>query len=286
MKCLVLGAGGQLGREFSRYPVPLLERSQADLENEEQLEQVLRRYRPSVVINAAAYTAVDQAEDEPERAFAVNEHGCTRLARLCQTLECALIHFSTDYVFDGQGTRPYRESDSTAPLNCYGASKLAGEKAIAEQCERHVILRVSWLFGAYGRNFAKTVLRLAGERDELRIVADQHGCPCSTANVADAAWHIARALQDGAEHYGTYHYADQPATTWHGFAEALVREARSSDLELKCRKVTPISTDEFPTRARRPAYSVLDPSLLEKTWGLRPRGWEERLKDVVVGARA
>ena len=285
MSVLLLGAGGQLGKELSAKSVIAYDRAGADVENHDRIATIFEQHKPRIVINASAYTAVDKAEQETEKAFSVNSGACRNLAALCRKHSSKLVHFSTDYVFDGNSSSPYLETDSPAPINVYGRSKLEGELAIAEELSEHVILRVSWLFGPYGNNFAKTMLRLAGDREELRVVADQTGCPCSAFNLSEAAWSIVLKLLDGADGYGTFHYADQPATTWHGFAEKVLECARRNGLPVKASRVVAINTSDFPTPAARPQHSVLDCAKLARVWGIVPAPWEAQIaRTLGVGA--
>lgn len=287
MSILLLGGAGQVGREISelaaRQSVPLINatRDQVDLRRPEQVGEIVHQSRPTVVINAAAYTAVDKAESDEITAFAVNGHGCEALAEACAELEVPLLHFSTDYVFDGTLGRAYTEDDAPAPTGIYGHSKLHGERAIAARWGRHVILRISWVFGRYGANFVKTMLRLARERDELRVVNDQWGCPCAARHVAEAALDIAQELARGKEYYGTFHYADHPPTTWHGFAETILQTARELGIPLRAQRVAAISTAEYPTAAKRPAYAVLNSEKLRNVWGIAAQNWADCLPEVL-----
>ena len=251
-----------------------------DISVDSQVSALLERERPALVLNAAAYTAVDRAEVEREQAFAVNETGPSLIARWCTANRAALIHVSTDYVFDGAKAAAYVEEDATAPLGVYGESKLAGEVAVRGALERHLILRTSWVFSAYSQNFVKTMLRLAGERDELRVVADQVGRPTAAADLANAMLTLAERLAQGAElDWGTYHFAGAGSTSWHGFAEAIVEE--QAPLTGKKPRVTPITTADYPTPARRPQSSVLDTSRFERTFGITPAPWRDGLRTVV-----
>jgi dTDP-4-dehydrorhamnose reductase len=287
LSILLLGAAGQVGREITELAacqsVPLLNitRQQVDLRNPEQLRKVVQESRPSAVINAAAYTAVDKAESDEMTAFAVNGHACEVLAETCSGLNVPLLHFSTDYVFDGLLGRAYKEEDAPQPTGIYGHSKLHGERAIQARWPRHVILRISWVFGKYGANFVKTILRLAREREELRVVNDQWGCPCAARHVAAASLDIAQDLARGKDYYGVFHYADHPATTWHGFAEKIISTARELDITLMARDVIGIPTTEYPTPAKRPAYAVLDSEKLRNVWGIPARNWSDCLPEVL-----
>ena len=286
MKLLLLGGNGQVGRELRRSLAPLGELvvatreggagdAAADFDAPESLAALVAGSAPDVVVNAAAYTAVDQAETDREAAFRVNAEAPAALARACAGRGALLVHYSTDYVFDGNATRPYREDDRTAPLGVYGESKLAGEAAIRDSGARHAILRTAWVYAAHGRNFLRTMLRLAGERDALRVVADQVGAPTPASWIADAT---AAMLRQGIEDGGTWHVVADGETSWHGFASAIMREAVAAGLLARAPSVLPIGTADYPTPARRPAYSVLDTARLQRDFGLRPPGWETGLR--------
>jgi dTDP-4-dehydrorhamnose reductase len=226
MRAIVIGTSGQLAIELRRRPCPvgleLLSPVKVDVTDAVGLMRQLEDLRPDLVLNASAYTAVDRAESERERAFAVNAAGPQTLAAWCTQRGAALVHVSTDYVFDGNKRGPYLESDAPAPVGAYGESKLAGEEAVRNGCARHVILRTSWVFSAHGQNFLKTMLRLAAERDELRVVADQHGRPTAASDLADAMLSVASRIRASTASFGTYHFAGSGETTWHGFAQAIV----------------------------------------------------------------
>lgn len=280
MRVLVSGGRGQLGRAVARratrhgHAVVALGRDELDIGNPAQLDQQLARIHPDVVINAAAYTAVDKAESEPDAAFAVNRDGAGNVARACEKRGVPLVHVSTDYVFDGTATEAYREDHPIAPLNVYGASKAAGE-SLVHACGGTVV-RTSWLFEQKGPSFVHTMLRLARERSTLRVVSDQHGCPTWADDLADALLALA-ALPRRAS---TYHYCNDEVTTWHGFATAIVEEARQY-VDLACERVDAIETSDYPTAARRPAYSVLDTSLIRSV-GIQPPSWRAGMKHVIA----
>lgn len=292
MKLLLLGGNGQLGRELRRSLAPLGEVvvatrhgqcdgaacEQADLDAPAQLAALVARVAPDVVVNAAAYTAVDRAEDDAAAALRANAEAPRALAAACAAGDALLLHYSTDYVFDGRATRPYREDDATAPLGVYGASKLAGEQAIAASGARHVILRTAWVYAAHGHNFLLTMLRLARERDELRVVADQTGTPTSAALIADASASVIAAPWRGS---GLWHVTAGGATSWHGFAEAILHGARQRGLLHALPRLLPIASGEFPARARRPAYSCLDTRRLQATFGIEPGDWRTHLAAVL-----
>lgn len=285
MDLLICGAGGQLGRELAQRAgaqATALDRTALDITDRAAVQATLQRLRPRVVINAAAHTAVDKAESEPGKALAINRDGAAHLAEACADVNAALLHVSTDYVFDGSKATPYDEEDTPAPQGTYGRSKWQGEQAVRAACPRHLILRVSWLFGAHGGNFVKTMLRLARERPELRVVADQHGGPTPAAAFAADLLQLARRIAGGEElPWGTYHYAGQPAVSWHGFASAIVEEAAAQGLIAVRPPVRPITTADYPTPARRPANSRFDTRRCETRLGLRMPLWHTGMADVL-----
>lgn len=290
MKLLLLGGNGQVGRELQRSLAPLGEvlvttrdGSQGggmgtalplDLSNLDAVAAILGHVDPDVVVNATAYTAVDKAETERELAFRINAEAPGVLARACAAAGIPLLHYSTDYVFDGQGTRPYREDDPTAPLGVYGESKLAGEEAIRASGAAHLILRTAWVYALHGHNFLRTMLRLAGERDELRVVADQVGSPTPAWLIADVT---AAILDRGVGSSGVLHLTSTGSCSWQRFASEIVRLGVENGLIQRSPRVIPIATAEYPTPARRPAYSVLDTQRLAGRYGLALPGWEAAL---------
>jgi dTDP-4-dehydrorhamnose reductase len=273
---LLTGAGGQVGFELLRSlaahgDVIALDRAGLDLADADAIVAAVRQARPRLIVNAAAYTAVDRAEAERAAAFAVNARAPGILAEEAKRLDAVLVHYSTDYVFDGRRTTPYDEDAPTGPLNVYGASKLEGERAIAQTGARAVVLRTGWVYGARGSNFLLTILRLAKERDELRIVADQHGTPNWCRTLADATTAaVARGLPWLADRSGRYHLASAGATTWHGFAQAIIGDAPRP-------RVVGIATSDYPTPARRPAYGVLATGKFEATFGHVMPDWRDAL---------
>lgn len=285
MRLLVFGSNGQVGHELMQARVPTgwrvigLARADADITDEAAVTRALARHRPDCVVNAAAYTAVDRAESDGERAFAVNAQAPAILARACNALGASLIHYSTDYVFDGTKPSPYIEEDPVKPLGIYGASKEAGESAVRAALPRHVILRTSWVYGAHGANFVKTMIRLAGERPELRVVADQIGCPTAAADIAEASIALAERIAGGDPVWGTFHYAGVGATSWHGFAIAIIDQAAKRTGRRPA--IYPIASAEYPTPAKRPANSVLDCTALASAWGIRGKPWLESLAPVI-----
>jgi dTDP-4-dehydrorhamnose reductase len=286
MNILVFGAGGQLGSELVARPYSkdisfqFVRRADAYIDDPAAVRRAMQLARPSLVLNAAAYTDVDQAEIEREAAFRGNAEGPKVLAAACAEKGIPFIHISTDYVFDGRKPSAYVESDATAPINVYGESKLAGEIAVRQACDRHVILRTSWLFGAYRRNFLKSMLKLAAERDEVRVVADQHGCPTATADLADAIVAIAPRLAAGERLFDTYHVASPHPATWYDFAREII--AAAAPYTGRSPKVVPIRTQDYPTRAARPGNSQLDSSKFLSTFGFRAADWRERVRDAVA----
>jgi dTDP-4-dehydrorhamnose reductase len=285
---LLTGANGQLGWEVARRAAAhglILHAAGAaelDISDAQAVERAVHELRPRVVVNAAAFTAVDRAESNAEAAFRVNRDGPAYLAAVCARHDAALIHISTDYVFDGARPGAYAEDDPIAPLGVYGASKAAGEAAVRAALPEHVILRTSWVYGAHGANFVKTMLRLAETRDDLRVVDDQRGCPTFAGDLAEAILSIAARIKAGAmpaDGYGTFHCAGQGPTTWRLFA-ARIFELAGPRLG-RTPRVTPIATSDYPTPAARPANSVLDCGKLARVHGLRLRPWPEALAEML-----
>jgi dTDP-4-dehydrorhamnose reductase len=293
VRLLVLGAGGQVGFELVRALAPLGDvvaaardgaDAKVDLADAASLASALDGARADVVVNAAAYTAVDRAEDEPELADRINHRAVAEIGAWAKRNGARVVHYSTDYVFDGSSTRPYREDDATAPLGAYGRSKLAGENALRASGARHLIVRTAWVYAARGHNFLRTMLRLAGERDELRIVADQTGAPTPARLIADSTATMLRQwLGDGenAARDGTYHVVSAGRCSWFDFAEAIVSGAAERGLIARRPRVTPIATADYPTRARRPPYSVLDTSKAQAAFGLQLPDWQSGLASVL-----
>ena len=285
---LVFGAAGQLGRELMALADTRgadaigLARAEADITDADAVARAIADKRPRLIVNCAAYTAVDRAEAEPDLAMAINATGAGILAEAADRADIPILHISTDYVFDGSKQGAYREDDPIAPLGVYGRSKAEGE-ALVRAVPRHIILRTAWVYGAYGNNFLKTMLRLAQERDQLRVVADQRGCPTATLDIAEAILAVDAALQTPGSSansvFGTYHFAGTGATTWHGFAQAIV-EAQAERTG-KTPPVEPITTADFPTPARRPANSELDSSLFAQTFAYRAAAWPVRTRQVI-----
>jgi dTDP-4-dehydrorhamnose reductase len=287
---VVFGGNGQLGQELVRaaaarsVPLTALTRAQADITEADAVREAIVRDRPSFILNAGAYTKVDLAEKESEAAFAANQQGPANLAAACAAAGVPLVHISTDYVFDGSKPEAYVEGDPIAPINAYGRSKAAGERAVRGGTARHLILRTSWVYGEFGNNFLKTMLRLAATRDELRVVADQRGCPTSTRDIADAILRLAPRLSAGDVPWGTYHFAGTGLTTWHGFARRIV--AAQAPLTGRNPPVTAITTAEFPTPARRPVNSELDCTQFARSFGFRARPWGEEADEITAAVVA
>jgi len=290
MKILLLGSMGQVGWQLARSLsvvgelTPLHRKSDAlcgDLAQHEELAATIRSLAPDVIVNAAAYTAVDLAEKERDAAFAVNAVACEVLAAEARRLGAWLVHYSTDYVFDGTGSRPWRDTDATGPVNVYGQSKLAGEQAVA-RWERHIVLRTSWVFDTWGQNFLKSILRAAAQRDSLSVVSDQWGAPTRAALIADVTAHVLRRLAP--ETAGTYHLAASGETNWHAYAQLAIEHAGNCAMALKTRpgQVRPIATADYPTAAARPANSRLDTSRLRHTFGLNLPAWQDGVRSVVA----
>lgn len=282
MKALVFGTTGQLGIELARRAprgaaLIAIGREAADLTHPATCAGLIGSANADVVINAAAYTAVDAAEGDRATAHLVNAEAPGAMARAAAACGVPFLHVSTDYVFDGSGSRPWREDDPVAPLGVYGQTKLDGERAIAAAGGASVILRTAWVFSAHGRNFVKTMLRLGAERDTLPVVADQRGGPTAAADIAETLWTVARAFREGHGRPGIFHYAGAPTVSWADFAEAIFATA---SLPRKP-TVTRITTADYPTPARRPANSALDCSRIKAAYGIEQPDWRASLAEVV-----
>ena len=301
MKILVLGASGQVGSELgyqldsalspegTHYKVALASRSHVDVCDLEALRDFLARESPDWIINATAYTAVDRAESEVSQAYTANEHAVSVLAEHCEIHGSTLIHISTDYVFDGSGEHLYCEESEEAPLGVYGASKLAGENAIRSKLRRYIILRTAWVFGASGDNFVKTMLRLAEKRIELGVVGDQFGAPTSARGVAKAIANVVSQMSEAKSsdgRWGTYHYAGNPFVSWAEFAREIFRQAHERALIADMPIVNSITTDQYPTQAKRPRNSRLDCSKISKTFGVEPDDWHSSLGEMLDETKA
>jgi dTDP-4-dehydrorhamnose reductase len=288
MNILITGANGQLGTElthrspargFSAIPVDLPE---VDITRPDQIRASIQDGGVSLVINCAAFTQVDKAESQEMPAYHVNCVGPAVLAHVCAENGIPLIHVSTDFVFDGGKQSPYIETDPISPMSVYGKSKAVGDAVVERIHRRHIIVRTAWLYALQGQNFVRTILRLGAERDTVRVVSDQMGCPTCAADLADAILIMAEAVRTKGEvAWGTYHYCGDGVTSWHGFAQAVLTIAKSY-IPLKTSRVDPISTDQYPTPAKRPAYSALDCSKIEKAFGISPKPWRESLEKTLL----
>lgn len=283
-RLLVFGAGGQLGFELMRAALPVglertgLERQVLDITDAEGVASAVRDYSPDVIVNAAAYTDVDGAENDREVAFAVNAHAPGRMAEICRDAGVAVIHFSTDYVFDGVKDDAYGEDDEARPAGVYGQSKLEGETAVRAALDRHLIIRTSWVFGVQGRNFVKTILQLALEKDRLLMVDDQMSRPTAAKDLARAVIAMADGIGD-ATPWGTYHFAGEGTVSWYGFAVAVLDSA--STWLKKRPEVEPITMADYPTSAPRPKNTVMDCSRIAGKFAIEPAPWRDGLRDVV-----
>ncbi len=300
-RVLLLGSNGQLGHQLSTEllalgPVRALTRVDADLSNPEGLRASLARatefFMPTVIVNASAYTAVDKAETETAQAMAVNAQSVGVLAEFAQSIGACLVHYSTDYVFDGSGQQAWKETDEPNPLSVYGKTKYLGEQAIAKACARHLILRTSWVVGAHGGNFLKTMLRLAGERDSLHVVADQMGVPTSTQLLSDVTVQLLQAMSNTSNmnhakendaRWGTYHVAAGGETSWHGYAQHVIAGATARGASLKAvpGSVQAISTAEYPLPAPRPLNSRLNTEKLKTTFGVDLPAWQQGVDQIL-----
>lgn len=305
---LLTGVNGQVGQELSRIlpqlgGVTALDRRQLDLAKPDEIRRAIRAVRPTVIVNAAAYTAVDKAESEQTIARAINADAPAVMAEEAQNIGASLVHYSTDYVFDGMKTTPYGEDDPKNPQNVYGKTKLEGERAIQQSGVPYLIFRTAWVYGPRGRNFLLTILRLATQREELRVVSDQTGAPTLSGEIARATAEIlTRIYSAGADAVhledvsGVYHLTAAGETTWYQFAKAILEKAAHSDphlpwlaaatnnLPLIARRVTPITTKQYPTPARRPPYSVLSNARLARTFHLQLPDWQTQLSSIFAGS--
>lgn len=282
-RILLTGIAGQLGGELQQTLAPLgevmgVDRHKLDLTQPDKIRQVIGEFKPNVIVNAAAYTAVDKAETETELANAINGTAPTIMAEAAQQLGAALIHVSTDYIFDGKKNTPYTEDDKPDPINAYGQSKLLGEEGVLKYCDRALILRTAWVYGAQGKgNFVKTMLRLGAERDELRVVVDQVGTPTWTGDLASAIARLVQSLKSDTL-TGIYHFTNSGAISWYDFAVAIFEEAQQIGFPLQVKQVLPITTAEYPTAAARPAYSVLSTQKISNVLGNHPPHWRTGLR--------
>lgn len=280
-KYLITGANGQVGSQLvaqlQNHPhaeVWATTSQELNITDKHAVFQVAQTFRPDVIINAAAHTAVDKAESEPELAHQINTLGAENLALAAQNVGALMLHISTDYVFDGKGETPYRETDPTAPQSMYGKTKLAGEQAVQAACERHIILRTAWVFNELGNNFVKTMLRLGATRDSLGVVADQFGSPTYAGDIAAAL--IAISQKTSIE-YGTYHFSGSPYVSWYDFACEIFAQAKQQNILPKTPEIKPITTADYPTPAQRPANSRLDNTKIHANFGIEPSNWRDAL---------
>lgn len=288
MKILVTGANGQVGYCLQQqlreqgWDFVALTRTELDISDAVAVNNACAQYQPDIIINAAAYTAVDKAEQEQALAYAINRDGPANLARAAKDNGAAILHISTDYVFAGDATGTYSENDPTAPQGVYGKSKLEGEEAVATINDKHIILRTAWVFGEHGNNFVKTMIRLGNSRDTLGIVADQEGGPTYAGDIANALLSIAKHYATGnTTPWGTYHYAGLPHISWFGFAQHIFAQAEKAALYNKAiPQLNAITTADYPTPAKRPANSKLDCSKLENAFGIAPSDWQSALKNI------
>jgi len=275
MVVLVTGANGQLGQSlqsicgnYPEFTFVFCSSQELDITNLDSCQSVYKKYKPDYCINAAAYTAVDKAESEPEKAYLINVIGAKNLAEVCKEINTVLIHISTDFVFDGSKTKPYTEEDVPNPTGVYGQSKLEGEIEIKKTWEKHFIVRTSWVYSQFGNNFMKTMLRLASERDTLSVVNDQIGTPTNAVDLANA---LVTIIKSNKEDYGIYNYSNEGQCSWYDFAQKIF-EVNNININL-----LPIPTSNYPTPAKRPKYSVLDKSKIKDVFGLEIKKWEELL---------
>jgi len=277
-KIIVFGANGQLGqclqemaKHFSKYNFVFLSSKECNITQIENLVETFKKHQPQFVINAAAYTQVDLAEDEKEKAFAVNAEAVESIAKLCSEYEAKLVHISTDYVFNGAAKNPYKETDATDPINIYGASKLAGEEAIQKQLQAHYIIRTSWLYSQFGHNFYKSMCNKIGSGMKLKITTDQVGCPTNANDLAEVILKIIAADNDA---FGVYHFCNSGAATWFDFAQAIFKNANALD------SVNLSSTDFYKTPAKRPAFSVMQTNKISSAFNYEIKEWEKSLLDL------
>ncbi|MBO2644922.1 dTDP-4-dehydrorhamnose reductase [Shewanella algae] len=286
MKVLITGCNGQVGhclteRLAKQAEVLALDYAGLDITDRNAVLNTVAEFQPHYIINAAAHTAVDRAEQEAELSYAINRDGPSYLAQAAKEFGAVMLHISTDYVFDGSGDKPYKESDATGPQGVYGKSKLAGEQAVADSCSKHLILRTAWVFGEHGNNFVKTMLRLAQSRDALSIVGDQFGGPTYAGDIADALISMVQHLEQGKHaKWGVYHFSGMPYASWFDFARAIFQAAEQHDVHAKHPKISAIPTSAYPTPAKRPGNSRLDCSKIEHEFGIKPSDWNAALNNI------
>jgi dTDP-4-dehydrorhamnose reductase len=291
MKILLLGSGGQVGWEIARQakdlPMDLtsLNRNELDVTNIQELIDAINKRAPDIVVNATAYTAVDQAEKDADKAYAVNRDAPADMAMLCHEAHIPLIHLSTDYIFDGTKSEPYQENDPANPLGVYGKSKWEGEEVVRGQLQEHIILRTSWIFGIHGSNFVKTILRLAREREQLQVVGDQTGCPTFAGDIAKTILVLCQKYQEHQQlSWGTYHYCGTPMTTWYDFSQTIVKQARQIT-DLKVQEIISIPTSGYPTPANRPMNSALKCDKISRQLAIQQTNWIHGLKQCLQPLR-
>lgn len=286
MRVLITGCNGQVGYCLTeclkdKADMLALDYEGLDITDQRAVNTTVSSFKPDYIINAAAHTAVDRAEEEVERSNAINRDGPQYLAEAAQQVDAVMLHISTDYVFDGEGEKPYLESDQTAPQGVYGQSKLSGELAVAQGCTKHLILRTAWVFGEHGNNFVKTMLRLAQTRDELSIVGDQFGGPTYAGDIADALIAMIEYIEQGQQPaWGTYHFSGMPYASWYDFAAKIFQLAESKGVLDKHPKLSSIPTSAYPTPAKRPANSRLDCRKIENQFGIKPSDWNAALENI------
>lgn len=288
LKIAITGANGQLGYQLvkkltDKVTLKAFDRTSLDIANHADVENNLLAFAPDIIINAAAYTAVDKAEQEQESAKAINHLGAEYLARTAQKLNAVFIHISTDYVFDGNSEVPYVETDKPNPQSIYGKTKLDGESAVAQHCTKHIILRTAWVFAEHGNNFVKTMLRLALSRPALGVVADQVGGPTYAGDIADAILSIISQLNSQNEdRWGVYHFSGEPYVSWHSFAVCIFEEAFNQSLLMTQPIINAITTEQYPTPAKRPAYSMLDCQKIHVAFNIEPSNWRAGLNNLTL----
>lgn len=287
MKVLIAGKNGQVGSclvsQLSDMPTIdflALGREDLDITDAEQVNKIVNEYKPSIIINAAAYTSVDKAESEVELADAINNLGPKNLAKAAAQINAAIIHISTDYVFAGDKQGLYTEADEVNPQGVYGQTKLAGEQSVAQECTAHIILRTAWVFSEFGNNFVKTMLRLAQTQDTIGVVGDQFGGPTYAGDIAKALIKIAQQLEQGSIKFGVYNYSGYPHVSWQGFASEIFEKAYSQKLIQTPIAVNAISTSDYPTPAKRPANSKLDCSKIERDFSIQPSDWKAAFNNI------
>ncbi|PMO17528.1 dTDP-4-dehydrorhamnose reductase [Vibrio sp. 10N.222.54.B6] len=288
MRVLITGCYGQVGSCLTKQladnentTVLALDREHLDITNQEAVSTAVAEFKPSIIINAAAHTAVDKAEEEVDLSYAINRDGPKYLAQAAQSVGAAMLHISTDYVFEGNKAGEYVETDATNPQGVYGKSKIAGEIAVAEACDKHIILRTAWVFGESGNNFVKTMLRLGEDRDALSIVGDQFGGPTYAGDIANALIQIAKRINQGdAVEYGVYHYSGLPHVSWFDFADAIFDVAVEQGVVAKKPSLTSITTDQYPTPAKRPSNSRLSTEKITQGFSVKASDWKAALNNI------